>query len=317
MEAAHQRTDGFTVIEALVAVGLLAFLISAFTIVLTGTSALNLTQSRLQAANLVQEEFDSLRALPFTELQTRTNGNFLGLALQRGGWLVTADATAPSAPNVLALTTPMPDVYGETGIAIVPGNQRRDFNYAASVKVTSGGNNWIAGMGFRYQDAENYYRLKITPTGIGAELVRHGVATTLWSRSGTYSPNTWYALEIDASGTNFTVKQGGSTLGTFTDATFAKGDLTFGAGGGATVECDSIAVTESGVTTTWNFDSDTVGTLPAAFRRLSYYDMRNGTGTLTIANYLGSTSIVSATVTVGWSDTSGARTLSETTLISQ
>lgn len=314
---------GFTLVEALVTIGLAAILLAVFTSVLTSTVFLKRAQYGVQASNYIQEALDSLRILPYSELLLRTNGNPLGLAFMRGPWQVKTDTSAspPSGSKVFAMETAQTAVNQETGLALLPGNYRKDANFVAKIRVRSTSPvGWGAGIAFRYIDAENHFRFRFTSGGLALDKVRQGTVTTVWSQSASYSTGTWYTLEADVVGNAITLKKDGTTLTTYTDSGqsyLAKGNLALLTLNGAKIYADDVSVTENAATTSWNFDSDADGSVPSDWQRLSAFDLPSGAITLTIANYLGDASIKQATVNVTWNDTGIPRSATGTTLITK
>lgn len=313
------RQAGFSLFEALIAIGLAAVLLAVFTAILAATVFLRRSQYNIQAANFIQEELDSLRTLPYTELLDRTNGRFLGLAIMRGPWVVKSDAGAspPSSPKVVAMETAQAAVIEETGLLMLPGNHRGDATVAAKVRILSSSPaGWAAGIAFRYRDAENHYRFRLTSGGAALDRIAQGVKTTLWSDSNPNSTNTWYTLEVVMAGNSFTLKSNGATLTTRTDNSFAMGGLAIISLNSALLYCDDVAVTE-GSTTTYAFDAYADGALPANWQRLSYLDLPNGNGTVTIANYLGEANMKKIDVRISWIDTGITRSVTGSTIIAK
>lgn len=306
-------------LEALVAVGLTAMLLAVFSTILFSTVFLRRTQANIQAVNFIQEEIDSLRSLPFDELTLRTNGNFLGVARHRGTWGVSAVSGTPSAANALSHTAAGTATVEQTGLALLPGNYRDDFtSFTAKVKVRSSPpSGWGAGLAFRYRDAENHYRFRISSGGSALDKVVRGVRTTVWSNTTANAANTWYTLDVSATGGTIVVKRNGVTLTTQTDSAFTEGDVALLTLNSALADFDDVAVTDASGTSTWNFDADAAGSLPTDWRRLSPFDLPGGNGTLTIANYLGDADIKQATVNVTWTDGGVTRSSSGTTLIAE
>lgn len=319
MHGRATRAPGFTLMEALIAIGLASILLAVFTSVLSATMLMRRAQYNVLAANFIQEELDSLRTLPFSDLLVRTNGNFLGLSRTRGPWRVRAVTSPPSGGNAFVMDTAQPAIVEETGLAVLPGNYREDVaSFTAKVRVQAASPaGWGAGIAFRYRDAENHYRFRLTSGGAALDKVMQGVRSTLWSNTTTNSTDTWYTLEVAVAGNSITVRRNGTTLATVTDNSFTKGDLALLTLNSARAEFDDVAVTEASSTTTWNFDTEIVETVPVEWQRMSFSDMPSGTGTLTIANYLGDVNIKQATVTVTWADAGTTRTASGTTLIAK
>jgi len=319
MRSRHSRRfpaeGGFTLLETLITVALMAMLLAVYMTVLGSLFFLRRLQFNIQAANFVQEEIETLRSLDFAELLNRTNGRFLGIPVVRGTWSVqNIDGVQGNAMKISIAKTP---VVEETGLMIVPGNYRTNFTYSAKVRVdpvSPGG--WGAGIAFRYRDAENHYRFRITSGGIALDKVVRGTKTTLWSQNTPLSTGTWYTLQVVANGTDITLARDGVTLVAYSDVTFATGDLALISLNGAIAAFDDVAVTET-ATTTWNFTADATGSVPAQWQRLSYENLPGGGAALTIADYLGSNEIKQITVTVSWLDGLFPRDMTGISLIAQ
>lgn len=292
-------------------------LLATYTSILTASVFLRRAQYNTQAAAFIQEELDSLRALPFASLVNRANGRFLGLSMTRGQWQVKTVTSPPSGTKALELGNAQTAIVGETGLLVLPGNYTGNATVSAKVKVLSTSPaGWGAGIALRYLDAENHYRFRFSSGGIAFDKVKNGAVTTLWSQSATYSTNTWYALEAVMSAGQFTLKRNGATITTVTDADFVTGDAALIALSGALAQADDVAVTEAAATT-WNFDADAVGILPKTWQRMSVFDLPAGSGTLTIEDHLGVPDIKKTTVTVSWNDGGATRSMSGSTLIVQ
>ncbi len=313
----HQTTGataGFTLAETLVTVGLVAVLLAIYSTLLSGTIFLRRSQYNTQAANFIQEELDTLHTLPFADLTNRSGGNFLGVAYQRGPWYVASGVDGQG--HRLELDSTPPALVEETGLAILPGNYRENFQFSAKVKVDpSSPAGWNAGLAFRYRDAEDHYRLRFSSGGIALDKVVHGTRTTIWSQSTTFTTGTWYTLEVDAQDNNLTLKKNGAILAAVTEQTFIMGDLAIMSIGGARVQADDVSVIENGVTASWNFESDALNTFPVDWKRLSWNDFPGGAGTLTIDSYLGEPTMKQATVNISWQDAGRTRSVSGTTVL--
>lgn len=307
---------GFTLMEAVVTIGIAAALLSVYSATLGASVFLRRTQHNVHAAEFIQEALDSLHTLTIADLTTRTNGVPLAVAYDRGPWKVKTTTGTPSGTKAFAMETAQTAIVEETGLKLLPGNHRSDATIVAKAYVTSASpSGWGAGITFRHRDAENQYRFRFTSGGIALDKVVAGTKTTLWSQSVTHTTNTWYTLEVVMSGTSITIKKNGTTLTTVTDSAFSKGETALLALGGARVLFDDVAVTDSGVTTTWNFDGDTDGDIPTAWERMSPYDLPSGNITLTIADHLSDSTIKQATATISWTDGSAARSVSASTLL--
>lgn len=307
------RGRAFTLLESLIAVALAALLLAIYSAMLTGTFVLRRSSYNIQAADFIQEELDALRTVPFTNLTNRTNGGFLGVALQRGTWAVADD----SGNHVLRLSKAAPDLNGETGLALLPGNYRADFTVSADVRASaSSPSGWSTGIAFRYLDNENHYRFRMSSGGYALDLVDQGTVTTLWDQSVAIGTNEWHTLQVTASGDQFTLDVDGVTLATVTDTTFTEGDIGLMSSGSALADFDNVSI-DSPTAETWDFTSTAVGDFPSDWLRLSYDSLPSGEGTLTIEDYLGQSTIKKATVTISWLDAGVRRSNSGTAIIAQ
>jgi len=302
--------------EILVAIGLLAVLLVVYSMMLQGTVLLRASRNYVQAADFIQEELDALRSLKSSDLLARTNGHFLNIPIQRGDWRV-MNVNGDGQNQRLVLSSPPAAVGDETGLVIVPGNYREDFTFSAKVKVDAASPvGFGAGIVFRYRDSENFYRLRFTSGGLALDKVYQGASTLLQSWGPTYSCSTsWCTLTVIVNGNSITCKKDGTALSPVTtDMTFTTGDLGLMSVNSAIVSFDDVSVTENSTTTDWNFESYAANGTPDEWRRMSYLDLPGGTGTLTIANYLGETKMIQATVNITWQDGGRTRSVSGSTV---
>ncbi len=313
---------GFSLFEVIIAIALTSVILAAFTSGVATLSLMGRSSSGIQAALLIQEEIDALHSLPYTELLDRTDGNPLGIAVQRGGWSTQEDVTAPSGTHVLKLTEPAAALVGETGLVLLPGNQRDDLTVSAKIKIDAASvAGWQAGLVFRYRDAENYYRLRLTSGGLAVDEIIHGTATTVGSYSQTVLKDTWYTIQVTVVGDSIVVARNGTNVISATGNALAIGESGFFTGGSALVAIDDVTVTNAEAVSE-NFDAVDVGELPTTWKRFSYVDLPSGGATLTISDYLGS-NLSSNThddtkevlVEISWNDGRGVKTATGQTLI--
>jgi len=310
--AAVEKRAGFTLLEALVTIGLTVIILSVYTAMLTAVYHISRMQFGIQATGFVQEGLDVLRTLEHDELLNRADDRLLALSYTRGDWEITG-----GSDKKLELTDPAPNWGGETGLAVLPGNYRNDFTYTAKVLVQDASpNDWRAGLALRYRDSENHYRFRIVSNGIAFDEIYQGTLNTLWSQSGTYSKDTWYELEVVVSEDQFTLKRNGVTLTTVTDSRFATGDLALLALEDALVQFNDVVVAGDGAGS-WNFDDETNGEYPEEWRRFTPYDLPQGDATLTISDYLGQPEMKQATVTVSWSEAGVIRDITGSSIITE
>lgn len=311
----RRRAGGFTLAEVLVTIGLAAVLLTVYSVMLTSTIFLRRSQFNAQASSLLQEELDSLRALPFSELLDRTDGNFLGIILNRGDWSVIGP-TGDGQNNRLRLETAASELYDESGLVALPANWQTDFTFSAKIKpLSSSPGGWGTGLVLRYRDAENHYRFRFTSGGLAFDKVQYGTVSTLWTSSATMNTDTWYTLEVVASADSFTLKKDGSTIGTVNDATFTIGEQGLASFDGAMVEFDDVSLTVDAATTEWNFEVNDTGTYPEDWRRIGWPDLPGGNGTLTIADYESESTLKQVTATISWEESGRTRTVTGSTVI--
>lgn len=300
----------------LVTIGVIAVLLAVYAATLSSVVFQRRNGYRFQATNFVRQEMDAVRSIPYDDLVNQTDGAFLGLAYTRGPWQVREEATAPSASNVMELrSAASPTLNQETGLLIVPTNYHDDFSFAASLRVLDASpTGWGAGLAFRYRDADNHYRYRLTAGGLAFDKVQHGTVTTLWSQSTPVSKGTWNDLAVTAVGATITLERNGMTVATVTDDTFASGDIALTALNGARIQADDLSVS-GGEAGDWDFDDDAADTTPLDWQRFVYFDLPGGSGTTTVTDYDGLTGIKQVTVTVSWNEFGTMKTVTGTTTV--
>jgi hypothetical protein len=310
LRKSRPEKSGFTLLEALVTIGLAVIVLSIYTSMLTAVYYISRSQYGIQATGFVQEGLDVLHTIDYDELLNRTNGNLLGLSFTRGVWSVTSDKT-------LQMSVPTTAWSQETGLAVLPGNYRNDFTFTADVRALNASpSGWGAGIAFRYRDSENHYRFRFSSGGIAFDKVYQGTVTTLWSQSSTYSKDTWYTLSVTASANQFILKRNGVTVSTWTDDTYTTGDLALLTLNSAIADFDNVSVTGDGAGT-WNFNGETNGTYPDEWRRFGPFDLPAGLATLTLSDYLGLPDLKQATVTVSWGEAGITRSATGSSIITR
>ncbi|MBN1585084.1 hypothetical protein JW899_01820 [Candidatus Uhrbacteria bacterium] len=297
-------------------VGLAAVLLTVFSVMFSGTVLLRRSQNAVQAANVIQEEMESLRLLPTPELTDRTEGNFLNVLVNRGEWRVT-DGTADGQGLRIALpAAAQTAIVGETGLIALPANWQEDFAISAMIRVRDGSPvGWGGGLAFRYRDAENHYRFRFTAGGLAFDTVRNGIVTTVWSQGISLDTDAWYRLEIAAAGNEFALKRDGMSLATVIDSEFTVGETALISLNGAQVEADDITLTVGETAEEWNFEDDDPDAYPEEWRRLGWSDLPSGTGTLTIGDYLDEPTLRAVGITVTWREKGETKSLHGATVI--
>jgi hypothetical protein len=147
-----------------------------------------------------------------------------------GSWQVLGDATAPSAPHVLAQT----DADG-TGyrfpVCVADGLAAQDLALSVRFKPVSGQVDQAAGLVWRYRDADNYYivRANALENNVVIYKVEGGRRTDLplkgegrtYGKKFTVPSGVWSTLAVNVKGNLFEVVFNGAKLYAVEDATFS------------------------------------------------------------------------------------------------
>ncbi len=146
-----------------------------------------------------------------------------------GQWAVTADASAPSQPNVLAQTSGDKTSY-RFPLAIADEGSFRDLDLSIKFKPISGRVDQAAGLVWRLQDANNYYivRANALEGNVVLYKVQNGKRTDLplKGEGRTYGKKTsvpsgqWSELRVIATGNLFEVFLNTQKLYEVEDSTF-------------------------------------------------------------------------------------------------
>jgi hypothetical protein len=147
----------------------------------------------------------------------------------KGTWVVMADGTAPSQPNVLAQTSADRTSY-RFPLAIADEGSFRDLDLSVKFKPVSGREDQAAGLVWRLKDANNYYivRANALEGNVVLYKVQNGKRTDLplKGEGRTYGKKTsvpsgqWSELRVVATGNLFEVFLGGQKLYEVEDGTF-------------------------------------------------------------------------------------------------
>ncbi len=147
-----------------------------------------------------------------------------------GVWVVKQDATAPSAPNVLAQTDADPVSY-RFPICVYEGFSAKDVDVSVKYKPISGKEDQAAGIVWRYRDQNNYYiaRANANENNVVLYKVENGVRTDLplVGKGRTYGVKAkipsgeWGTLRVVATGDLFEVYSNGAKLFEVRDSTFS------------------------------------------------------------------------------------------------
>src|SRR5215203_3872196 len=148
-----------------------------------------------------------------------------------GQWAVTADASAPSQPNVLAQNSADKTNY-RFPLAIADEGSFRDLDLSVRFKPISGREDQAAGLVWRLQDANNYYivRANALEGNVVLYKVQNGKRTDLpvkgegrtYGKKAKVPSGEWSTLRVVANGPVFEVYFNGAKLYEVDDKTFAK-----------------------------------------------------------------------------------------------
>jgi hypothetical protein len=141
-----------------------------------------------------------------------------------GSWIVRAEATTPSQPNVLAQTSEDKTDY-RFPVAIADEGSFRDLDLKVKYKAISGSVDRAGGLVFRWKDANNYYVLRANALEDNFNLYRvvNGRRTEIEGSRLKVTSGEWHELRVEAVGDRFTcyfddAKKIEATDDTFKDA---------------------------------------------------------------------------------------------------
>ncbi|HVP12302.1 MAG TPA: hypothetical protein VMV94_14080, partial [Phycisphaerae bacterium] len=136
-------------------------------------------------------------------------------------WKVIADATAPSKPNVLALTH-TENVDGTFNLAIAERSSFKDLDLSVQLKPVSGKEDQGGGPVWRCKDENNYYICRLNPleSNFRVYVVRDGVRKQLESVKVESVAGKWYAIRVGMSGKHIICYLDGKKMLEADDETF-------------------------------------------------------------------------------------------------
>src|SRR5712692_9878930 len=138
-----------------------------------------------------------------------------------GAWVVTADPSAPSRPNVLAQTTQDKTDY-RFPLAIAEGTSYKDLALSVKFKTISGKVDQGAGLVFRLRDKDNYYIVRANALENNFRLyhVVNGRRVQFAGANFTVTPHAWHEIRVEARGDQFQCYYDGQLKITAKDSTF-------------------------------------------------------------------------------------------------
>lgn len=172
--------------------------------------------------------FDSDAAGPLVMIAAKFHGALTGSGAN-GEWVVKADPTAPSQPNVMAQMS-ADDTGYRFPLAIADEGSFQDLEISVRFKPVSGSGDQAAGLVWRLKDANNYYivRANALEDNVVLYKVENGERTALplKGEGRTYGKKVkvprgeWSTLRVTAQGKLFTVYFNGERMYEVEDGTF-------------------------------------------------------------------------------------------------
>jgi hypothetical protein len=162
-------------------------------------------------------------------------------------WAVRTDPSAPSPPNVLALTTANRDPAEPFNLCWTDQLRFRDGAITVSMKSVSGEEDQGGGLVWRVQDEDDYYLCRANPLegNVRVYTVKGGVRSQIASADTVLVSGVWYTLWIEQQGSCISCRLDGRKLLEVVDTTFPDaGGVGVWTKSDAATEFDDIRVSE-------------------------------------------------------------------------
>ncbi|HXI90594.1 MAG TPA: family 16 glycoside hydrolase [Blastocatellia bacterium] len=139
----------------------------------------------------------------------------------KGQWVVRADPSAPSQPNVLAQTSTDKTDY-RFPLAIADEGSFQNLEMSVKFKAVSGEVDRAAGMAFRLKDSNNYYIVRANALENNYRLyhVVNGRRVQFAGANVNVAPGEWHELRVECVGNKITCFYDGEKKIESTDDTF-------------------------------------------------------------------------------------------------
>jgi hypothetical protein len=150
-----------------------------------------------------------------------------------GAWKVTADASAPTPPNVLAQTD-ADSTSHRFPVCVADGPMAVDVDLSVRFKPVSGAADQAGGLVWRYQDQDNYYLVRANALegnvvlykveqGKRTDIDPKGAGPFAYGKKANVPAAAWSTLRVVAKGNLFETYLNGEKLYDVEDGTFAAG----------------------------------------------------------------------------------------------
>jgi len=141
-----------------------------------------------------------------------------------GKWMVMADSTAPSRPNVVAQTSTDSTDY-RFPLLIADDGSFKDLEISVRFKAVSGKVDQAGGLVFRLKDANNYYIVRANALEDNYRLyhVINGSRRQFAGANFKVTSGEWHELRVEAVGNKFICYYDGAKKIEATDDTFKEG----------------------------------------------------------------------------------------------
>jgi len=138
-------------------------------------------------------------------------------------WAIVADSTAPSPPNVMALTGSR-NYDGTYNLAIAESASLRDLDLTVMVKAVAGVEDQGGGPVWRCLDKDNYYICRFNPLESNHRVycVKDGRRRQLQSARLELEAGRWYELRVVMIGSHITCHLDGERMLEVVDETFTE-----------------------------------------------------------------------------------------------
>ncbi|MFO0872727.1 MAG: family 16 glycoside hydrolase [Phycisphaerales bacterium] len=214
----------------------------------TGTAGTPVTEvpKPVEDPNVTHFDRDPTGSLPDGWIAAGTNLRGVGAAPPRAAtWAVVVDETAPSAPNVLALTSTNHESADAFNICWTDRVRTRNGRIEARFKAVSGEGDQGGGLAWHVRDKDNYHVCRMNPLEENFRLyvVEGGVRRQLASAKAKAKTGEWHTIGVRFVGDRIECSLDGQRLLEARDSTFpGAGGIGFWTKGDAVTRFDDLRI---------------------------------------------------------------------------